>query len=82
VLYLRLIILLNRGNVPVDNETLLVTDFMNFNIKPTQSFEDAHMDNLCVCVFIGVSTHTCMSIYVCAVFLKKNLAHDLRAGMQ
>jgi hypothetical protein len=71
VLYLRLIILLDRGDVPVDNETLLVTDFVNFKIKPAQSFEDAHKDSLCVRVFIGVSTHTCMSIYVYAVFLKK-----------
>jgi hypothetical protein len=25
----------------------------------------------CVCVFIRVDVHTCMSIYVCTVFLKK-----------
>jgi hypothetical protein len=34
-LYLRLIILSVGGDVPVDNETLLVTDFVNIKIKPT-----------------------------------------------
>jgi hypothetical protein len=58
-----------RGDVSVDSETFLVTDFMNIKIKPTQSFGDAHSDSMCMRVFIGVSTHTCMSIYVYTVFL-------------
>jgi hypothetical protein len=37
MLYLRLIILSVRDDVRVDSETLLITDFMNFNIKPAQS---------------------------------------------
>jgi hypothetical protein len=45
------------GDVPVDSETLLVTDFVNLKIKPTQSFRGAHRDMVCVLVFIGVSTH-------------------------
>jgi hypothetical protein len=28
------------------------------------------MGSVCMRVFIGVSDHTCMSIYVCTVFLK------------
>jgi hypothetical protein len=56
---------------PIDNEALLVTDFVNLRIKPTQSFEGAHRGRVCVHVFIGVSARTCMSIYVCTVFLKK-----------
>jgi hypothetical protein len=71
VLYLRLIILSVGGDVPIDSKTLLVTDFMNLKIKPTQSFRCAHISRMCVRVFIGVSAHTCMSIYVCTVFLKK-----------
>jgi hypothetical protein len=59
-------------DVPVDSETLLVTDFVNLKIKPTQSFKCAHRDRGCVYIFIGVSAHTCMSIYVCTVFLKKD----------
>jgi hypothetical protein len=39
------------GGVPVDSETLLVTDFMNLKIKPTQSFEGAHRGRVCVRVF-------------------------------
>jgi hypothetical protein len=69
VLHLRLIILSVGGDVPVDSEILLVTDFMNLKIKPPQCFRCAHKGRVCVCVFIGVSAHTCMSICVCTLFL-------------
>jgi hypothetical protein len=42
VLYLRLIIFSVGGDVPIDSEALLVTDFVNLKINPTQSFEGAH----------------------------------------
>jgi hypothetical protein len=58
-------------DAPVDNDTLLMTDFVNLKIKSDQSFGCAHMDRLCVHVFIVVSTRTCISIYVCTMFLKK-----------
>jgi hypothetical protein len=35
---------------PVDSETLLVTDFVNLKIKPTQSFRGAHKGSVYVCV--------------------------------
>jgi hypothetical protein len=60
-----------EGDVPVDNETLLVTDFVNLKIKSAQSFGDDHRDRVCVHVFIGASVRTYISIYVCTVFLKK-----------
>jgi hypothetical protein len=41
------------GDVPIDSETLLMTNFVNFKIKSTQSFECAHRDSVCVHVFIG-----------------------------
>jgi hypothetical protein len=50
VLHLQLIILSVRGDVPVDSETLLVTDFVNLKIKPTQSFRGAHKGSVYVCV--------------------------------
>jgi hypothetical protein len=51
VLYLRLIILVvTRGDVPVDSEVFLMTDFMNLKIKPVQSFECVHRSRVCVCV--------------------------------
>jgi hypothetical protein len=53
-----------RGNIPVDSEALLATDFVNLKIKPAQSFRGAHRGRVCVRVFIGVSAHTCMSICV------------------
>jgi hypothetical protein len=51
----------------------VVTDFMNLKIKPTQSFGGAHRGSVYVRVFIGMSAHTYISIYVYAVFLKKNV---------
>jgi hypothetical protein len=58
-------------DVPVDSETLLVTDFMNLKIKLAQSFEGAHRGKMCMRVFIEVNAHTRMSICVYTVFLKK-----------
>jgi hypothetical protein len=58
-------------DVPVDSEMLLVTNFMNLNIKSAQYFKGAHIDRICVHVFIVVSAHTRMSIYICTVFQKK-----------
>jgi hypothetical protein len=66
-----------EGVVSVDNEALLVTDFVNLKIKPAQSFRGAHRGRMYVRVFIGVSAHTCMSICVCIVFLKKKLKYRL-----
>jgi hypothetical protein len=71
VLYLRLIILSVRGDIPVDSEPLLVTGFVNIKIKPTKSFGCTYRDRLCMRVFIEVSARTYMNIYVCTVFLKK-----------
>jgi hypothetical protein len=68
VLYLRLIILLVRDNVSVDSDAFLVTDFVNLKIKPAQSFGDVHRGRVYVRVFIGVSAHMCMSIYIYTVF--------------
>jgi hypothetical protein len=63
-------------DVSIESETLLVTDFVNLKIKPAQSFGGAHRDRMCVTVFIGVSDHTYMSIYVCTVFLKKSISNS------
>jgi chorismate mutase len=53
-----------------------VTDFVNFKIKSAQSFECDHRDSVCMRVFIVVNAHTCMSICIYIVFLKK--CHGLR----
>jgi hypothetical protein len=60
-----------RGDIPIDSKILLVTDFVNLKIKLIQSFKSAHRDRVCVCAFIEISAHTCMSIYIYTVFLKK-----------
>jgi hypothetical protein len=76
VLYLHLIILSVKDDVLIDSETFFVTDFVNFKIKLTQSFRDAHKVRVCVYIFIGVSTHTCINIYVYIIFLKKILTRE------
>jgi hypothetical protein len=50
-----------------------MTDFMNLKIKLIQSFRCTHKDKVCMRVFIGVNAHTCMSICIYTVFLKKTL---------
>jgi hypothetical protein len=61
------------SNVPIDSETLLMTDFVNLKIKPAQSFKDAYRGRMCVHVFIWVSARMYMNIYVCTMFLKNNI---------
>jgi hypothetical protein len=63
VLHLRLIILSVGEDVPVDSETLLVTDFMNLKIKLAQSFKSAHRDSACVCVHRGECSY--VDEYLC-----------------
>jgi hypothetical protein len=41
-----------RDDVPVDSETLLVTDFVNLKIKLAQSFKYTHRNKIYVHVFI------------------------------
>jgi hypothetical protein len=50
MLYLRLIILSVRYDVPINSEAVLVTDFVNLKIKSAQSFRDAHKDIVYVCL--------------------------------
>jgi hypothetical protein len=73
VLHFRLIILLLGCDVPIDNDVLLVTDFINLKIKSVQSFRGAHTDRVYVYIFIRVSAHTCMNIYIYTVFSKKHM---------
>jgi hypothetical protein len=55
-------------DVLIDSDALLVIDFVNLKIKPAQFFEVAYRGSMCVHVFIEVSAHTYMSIYICTVF--------------
>jgi hypothetical protein len=51
------------GDVPVNSDALLVTDFMNLKIKPAQSFEGAHRGKIYVCVFMCVHRGECSYVY-------------------
>jgi hypothetical protein len=48
-----------------------VIEFVNLEIKLTQSFRDVHKSRMCVYVFIGVSTHMYIRIYIYIIFLTK-----------
>jgi hypothetical protein len=37
-----------KGDVLIDNDVLLMMDFMNLKIKSAQSFKYTHKDRLCV----------------------------------
>jgi hypothetical protein len=69
VLHLRLIILLEGGDIPIDNDTLLVIDFMNLKIKSTQSFRGAHMNRMCVYIHIDDYLYMYKYLYF-NIFLK------------
>jgi hypothetical protein len=73
MLHLRLIILSVEYDISINSETLLVTDFINLKIKSIQSFGGAHRDRVCMCIFIGVIAHTCISIFIYTMFLNKIL---------
>jgi hypothetical protein len=70
VLHLRLIIFSVGDDVSVDSETFLMTDFINLKIRLAQSFVCAYRGRVCVRVFIGISAHTCINIYIYTIFLK------------
>jgi hypothetical protein len=75
-LHLQLIILSVGDDVPIDSDALLVTDFVNLRLS-RPSLSDVLIGVGCTCVFIGVSTCICMSIYVCTMFLKNNSTSNL-----
>jgi hypothetical protein len=45
------------GDVSVDSETVLITNFMNLKIKSTQSFGCVYRGRVCVCAHIGEYTY-------------------------
>jgi hypothetical protein len=62
------------GDVSVDSETLLVIDFVNLKIKPTQSFRGAHKGRMCVraCVHRGECSYIYEYLCLYHVSKKKN----------
>jgi hypothetical protein len=72
MLYLRLIILSVGCDVSINSEIFWMTDFVNLNIKPAQSFRSVHRDKMYIYVFIEMNIHTYISICVYTVFLKKH----------
>jgi hypothetical protein len=71
------------GDIPVDSETFLVTDFVNLKIKPSQSFRDAHRDRMCMHVFIEVIIHIYIYKYLCLYcVLKKKKRYEAVAKLK
>jgi hypothetical protein len=52
---------------------LLVTDFVKLKIMSIQLFRGVHKDRVYIYVFIDMSVHTYMRIYVYIVFLTKKI---------
>jgi hypothetical protein len=59
------------GDVSVDSESLLVTDFVNLKIKSTQSFGCAHRSRMCVCAHMSECSYEHEYLCFCTVFVKK-----------
>jgi hypothetical protein len=59
------------GDIFIDSETFLMTDFINFKIKSTQSLKNDYRSKMYVYIFIKMSAHTYTSIYIYTIFLKK-----------
>jgi hypothetical protein len=51
---------------------LLVTDFINLNIKPVQSFKDDYKDMMCVYIY-RINTLMYIRIYVYTMFLQTKI---------
>jgi hypothetical protein len=64
------------GDVPVDSDTLLMTDFVNLKIKSAQSFEGAHRGRVCVCVHRGECSYVYKYLRLYCVSQKKTLTVD------
>jgi hypothetical protein len=64
-----------RGDIPVDSDALLVTDFVNLKIKSAQSFRGAHRNRMCVRVFIEVSARVYEYLRLYFIPKKKCYAH-------
>jgi hypothetical protein len=54
-----------EDDIFVDNDPLLMTDFINLKIKLTQSFKGAYKNRMYVHMFIELGAHMCMNICVC-----------------
>jgi hypothetical protein len=67
VLYLRLIIFSVGGDIPIDNEVLLMTDFMNLKIKSVQSFGCAHRSSLYVYIHMDECSYIYEYLRLCCV---------------
>jgi hypothetical protein len=72
VLYLRLIIFSVGGDVSIDSETLLMTDFVNLKIKSAQSFEYTHIDKVCMCVYRDECSYVYTYLYLYYYVSKKS----------
>jgi hypothetical protein len=60
------------GDVPIDNEALLVTAFVILKIKPAQSFEGTHRGRVCVrvCIYRGECSNIYKYLHLCCVSKK------------
>jgi hypothetical protein len=56
---------------PINNESFLVTDFVNLKIKLTQSFKNIYRGKSYVYIFIGIGSHIYLNIYIYTILIKQ-----------
>jgi hypothetical protein len=57
-----------EADVSVDSEMLLLTDFINLKIKPTQTFRCDHRAKMCVYLFVEMSVYMCIQVFMFVVY--------------
>jgi hypothetical protein len=60
------------GDVFIDSEMFLITDFISLKIRPTQFFKGVPKDKIYIYIymFIKISSRTYINIYIITVFQK------------
>jgi hypothetical protein len=65
-------------DVLINSDALLMINFMNLKIKSAQFFRCVHMNRVYVHVFIKMSVHICISMYIYTIFLKKKIYSNMQ----
>jgi hypothetical protein len=59
------------GDIHIDSDALLVTNFVNLKIKSAQSFGGAYRGRVCVCVHRGECSYVYKYLYLSCVSKKR-----------
>jgi hypothetical protein len=65
------------GNVSIDSDVLLVTDFVNLKIKLAQSFRGTHRGSVCVCGYSSECSYVYEYLCLYCIFKKRKRNYRL-----